>query len=217
MIPKVARTIALVALSATVSVVPAFAVSTDPMDIDLSNDSAVSGLPASRIEAPPAMPAVPSFSAPKPAVAPALQRTPSANPLWAIPLSQLPMTRDRPIFSPSRRPPPAAVVAEPVVEAPRPPPPPREPERPDLALVGTIAGGDEGFGIFVDQSTKTPLRLKVGEDYQGWKLRSVHGREATLEKNQQAVVMALPQPDGTQPAEARVLPVSAVRERQVRH
>src|ERR1700736_6486025 len=73
-------------------------------------------------------------------------------------------------------------------------PKPKEPERPQLSLVGTIASGDEGFGIFLDSSTRAPLRLKVGEDYHGWRLRSVQGREATLEKDQQAVTLALPQP-----------------------
>jgi general secretion pathway protein N len=61
-------------------------------------------------------------------------------------------------------------------------------------LLGTIASDDEGFGIFLDQSTKAVLRLKVDEDYQGWKLRSVQGREVTLEKDQQLVTLALPQP-----------------------
>ena len=61
-------------------------------------------------------------------------------------------------------------------------------------MVGTIASDDEGFGIFLDQSTKAVLRLKVGEDFQGWKLRSVQGREATLEKDRQVVTLALPQP-----------------------
>ncbi len=70
------------------------------------------------------------------------------------------------------------------------------------------------FGIFVDQSTKTPLRLKVGEDYQGLETAVGARPRGHAGKDQQAVVMALPQPDGTQPAEARVLPVSAVRERQ---
>jgi hypothetical protein len=77
---------------------------------------------------------------------------------------------------------------------------PKEPERPPLSLVGTIASGDEGFGIFLDQSTKTALRLKVGEDYQGWKLRSVQGREAILEKDQEAVILALPEPGASKPA-----------------
>jgi hypothetical protein len=33
---------------------------------------------------------------------------PGGNPLWALPLKQLSITRERPIFSPSRRPPPPA-------------------------------------------------------------------------------------------------------------
>jgi hypothetical protein len=126
-------------------------------------------------------------------VAPASERALSANPLWAIPLAQIPITRDRPIFSPSRRPPPAAVTPAEipkVVAVPK----PREPERPQLTLVGTAASDDEGFGIFLDQSTKAVFRLKVGEDYQGWRLRSVQGREATLEKDQRVVPLALPQP-----------------------
>jgi hypothetical protein len=126
-------------------------------------------------------------------VAPGSERTLSANPLWAMPLAQFPVTRDRPIFSPSRRPPATAVapVVAPKVAA---MPKPREPERPQLTLVGTIASDEEGFGIFVDQSTKAVLRLKVGEDFQGWKLRSVQGRETALEKDQRVVTLALPQP-----------------------
>ncbi|WJR79994.1 hypothetical protein [Bradyrhizobium sp. NP1] len=126
-----------------------------------------------------------------PPVAPS--RTPSANPLWGIPLATLSATRERPIFSVSRRPPPPAVVAAPVVKPPPAPKPPRI-ERPQLALVGTIAGGDESFGIFVDQATKAALRLRIGEDYQGWKLRAVQGREVTLERDQQTTTLSLPQP-----------------------
>jgi len=49
---------------------------------------------------------------------------PSGNPLWAIPLSGLSATRDRPLFTPSRRAP-AAAVAGPVAAA----PPAAAPER----------------------------------------------------------------------------------------
>jgi hypothetical protein len=127
-----------------------------------------------------------------PAPASAPERALSANPLWAIPLTALSGTRDRPIFSPSRRPPAPAVApaAAPKVAAPK----IRERERPQLNLVGTIASGDQGFAIFLDQSTKAALRLKVGEDYQGWKLRSVQGREAILEKGEQVFTLELPEP-----------------------
>ena len=78
-----------------------------------------------------------------------------------------------------------------------PPPPPKPPrvERPQLSLVGTIvADDDQSFGIFVDQTTKAALRLKIGEDHLGWKLRSVQGREVTLERDQQTMILSLPQP-----------------------
>jgi general secretion pathway protein N len=63
-----------------------------------------------------------------------------------------------------------------------------------LSLVGTIGSVDESFGIFVDRGTKAALRLKIGEDYQGWTLNEVHSREVTLLKDQRRVLLTLPQP-----------------------
>jgi len=55
------------------------------------------------------------------------------------------------------------------------------PNQGSLSVTGVfgrhIASDEEGFGIFLDQSTKAVFRLRVGEDYQGWKLRSVQGRK----------------------------------------
>jgi general secretion pathway protein N len=185
-----------------------FAASSDALDAGLVDDTRAAGLPAGT-----AVPPVPATTVRivAPPAAPTPEQTLSANPLWAIPLTLLSATRERPIFSPSRRPPSAAVAAEPVtIKAP--PVRKREPEPPQLALVGTIASDEEGFGIFLDQSTKTPLRLKVGEDYQGWKLRAIEGRQVTLEKDQQAAVLTLPQPGVGQPGgEVRLLPASAVK------
>jgi len=132
-----------------------------------------------------------------PPVAP--ERTLSANPLWAMPLKQFSVTRERPIFVPSRRPPAPVATASvtPVAVA---VPKPKEPERPPLSLVGTISSDEERFGIFIDSSTKAVVRLKVGEDFQGWALRAVQGREVALEKNKAVVVLALPQPGLSQPA-----------------
>lgn len=120
-------------------------------------------------------------------------RAMSGNPLWGIPFAQFPATRDRPIFSPSRRPPalPVAPAVVPrVVAAPK----PKEPERPQLALVGTIVSLEAGFGIFLDQASKSVIRLKIGEDFQGWKLRTVQSRETALEKDEQLVTLVLPEP-----------------------
>jgi hypothetical protein len=125
--------------------------------------------------------------------APAAERPLSANPLWGMPLKQFTVTRERPIFLPSRRPPapPASAVTVAKVVA---PPKPKEPEQPQLSLVGTISGDDTKFGIFVDQATKSVLRLKLGEDFQGWQLRSIQSREALFQKNQLTFAVSLPQP-----------------------
>jgi hypothetical protein len=140
----------------------------------------------------------------------ASERAPSANPLWAIPLVNLSNTRERPIFSSSRRPPPAAIASVPVAKAPPTPPKPPRAERPQLSLVGTIAGDDESFGIFVDQTTRAALRLKVGEEYQGWRLRSVQSREVTLERDQQTTILSLPQPGTAAAGQMRPQAESAV-------
>jgi general secretion pathway protein N len=52
--------------------------------------------------------------------------------------------------------------------------------------------------------------LKVGDDYQGWKLSVIQGREVTMEKDQQAAVLTLPEP-GRQSGEVRLMPVNAVK------
>ena len=127
---------------------------------------------------------------------------PTGNPLWGVPLSTLTATRERPLFTPSRRAP-APAVAGPVAAAPAPPPapPPAEPERPQLVLVGAIANGSEGIAVFLDQATNNVIRLRTGQDHSGWVLRSVKGREATLQKDQQTTTLTLPVP-GEAPATA---------------
>jgi general secretion pathway protein N len=193
-------TIGLTLLALSVHrVAPAAAVSSDALDADVADEA--------RPNRPPAVssaPAVPVTAVR--VVAPA--KTPSANPLWGVPLGRLSGTRDRPIFSPSRRPPPVA-IAEPALV--KPPPQITEVEPPQLSLVGTIASGDEGFGIFLDRSTKTALRLKLGENHQGWKLRAIRGPEVTMEKGELEAVLALPQPGAGQPTgEVHPRPVSAI-------
>jgi hypothetical protein len=118
-----------------------------------------------------------------------------ANPLWAIPLKQLSNTRERPIFSPSRRPSTPAVIGPPPPAAPvRVPPKSAGPQSPELSLIGTVVGEKESIAVFVDDTTKNPVRLRTGEVHKGWTLRSVHGREATLEKDRESILLTLPQP-----------------------
>jgi hypothetical protein len=184
------------------SAAAAVAVAGDALDGDLADDVRAPGLPALSPAAPEP---VTTVRVTPPQATP--ERAQSANPLWGIPLTQLSGTRDRPIFSPSRQPPPPDVVAEPVPV--RPPPRKKEVEPPQLSLVGTIASQDESYGIFLDPSTKAAVRLKVGEEYQGWKLRAIQGREVTIEKDQQGAVLTLPEPGGPESGEVRLIPLTA--------
>lgn len=125
---------------------------------------------------------------------------PRGNPLWGIPVRTLTAARDRPIFSPSRRPPPPPIIVAPQV----PPPPtskPTETERPLLTLVGTVTGEQEAFGIFLDQTANKIVRLRLGDDHHGWILRQVRGREVLLQKDGETAFLALP-PPGSKPAVA---------------
>jgi general secretion pathway protein N len=115
---------------------------------------------------------------------------PGGNPLWGIPVSALTATRERPIFSPTRRPP--APPPEPVPAAEPPPPPPAEPEQPLLTLVGTATGETDNVAVVVDQNTKNLVRLHIGEAVSGWYLRSIDSRAMTLEKDNRRVTLTLP-------------------------
>jgi hypothetical protein len=119
------------------------------------------------------------------------------NPLWGISLNSLTATRERPLFSPSRR---AAVPTPPApVAAPAPPPQiVAAPEEIPLQLVGTIVGRESGIAICVNPSTRDVIRLKTGEDFNGWVLRAVQGREASFEKASLQARLSLPSPDDAQ-------------------
>lgn len=194
--------LALAVFSGTAS---SAAVSDTALDADIGREVQIPEMhtPGSAIAQPDSVLPV---TAPK--VSPKPEQALSANPLWAIPLTQLSETRDRPIFSPSRRPPPPPpMMAAGPVDV---PPPVRETEPPPLSLVGTIASGDEGFGIFLDRSGNSAFRLKIGENYRGWKLLAVRGREVTMMKDRQAAILTLPEPGSGQPVGAvRLIPVSA--------
>lgn len=167
------RVVAVLALPAT-----AFALTT-PSIKDLSNDMAETSQPLPA----PAVPLTPPTVQARP--------SPSDNPLWGIPLKLLTNTRDRPIFSPSRRPPAPATVGPPPVAV-APPQKPKVPEQPQLSLLGTIVNGDDGYGIFMDQSSKVPVRIRIGASYQGWTLRSIKTGTVTLEKDQDTAMLAFP-------------------------
>jgi general secretion pathway protein N len=125
---------------------------------------------------------------------------PSANPLWAIPLSALTATRNRPLFTPSRHPPAPIVVNAPAAPAPPPPPAPAAPQHSNLVLVGTVAGENDSMAVFIDNATRDAVRLRAGEGHAGWVLQSVDRRTATLQKGGQSETLELPKLGAAQPA-----------------
>jgi hypothetical protein len=127
-------------------------------------------------------------------VAPADPGPSLGNPLWAIALTDLPETRARPLFSPSRLPPTAPVLAAltsaPAIPAPR---PKAGPDHPLLTLVGTIVSRSVEIGLFVDETSHDVIRLKAGETRDGWTLSSVVGRSAFFQKDgHPAATLVLP-------------------------
>jgi hypothetical protein len=95
------------------------------------------------------------------------------SPLAAQPLDRLSATRERPLFSPTRRPPPPP---PPVVAAPEPPPPPP----PDVALFGIVMDGDEAHAVVRAGPAEKVMRVRVGDDIGGWKVAQIDGRRLIL-------------------------------------
>jgi general secretion pathway protein N len=138
---------------------------------------------------------------------------PQGNPLWRIPMNSLSATRERPLFSASRRPP-AVPPAQPPTSIAKPSPAP-EPERPPLSLQGTAIGKPRDIALILDEATKGSVRLRVGEAAEGWRLRSVDRREVTIEKDSRILVLSLPSPGAAPPSPAGL--ATAQSEQPSRH
>jgi hypothetical protein len=109
----------------------------------------------------------------------------SINPLWILPITSFSAVRDRPVFSPSRRPNAIALQSD-LGTSPS--------VRPALVLVGVVAGEDSGIGIFLNEGTTDIVRLKTGQSYSGWTLSEVKKREATMQRGGEIVVIEIPNP-----------------------
>ena len=138
---------------------------------------------------------VTSHALPPPDVTKPREAAASANPLWVVPLSALWATRDRPLFTPSRRSP-APISANVPAPAPSQQPAPRTatPEHLNLSLVGIVSAENQGVAVFIDPLTHDAVRLRTGEGHLGWILQSVDRRTATLQKSGQTETMELPRP-----------------------
>jgi general secretion pathway protein N len=116
----------------------------------------------------------------------------NGNPLRAIQLASLRMTRERPLFSVSRRPDPPIIAATPKNSETPPPAEPAASEKPQITLVGVVHGADVDIGVFIDETDKSLIRLRVGQAIRGWVAHDVDPRAMTLAKADQQVKLELP-------------------------
>ncbi|MEI2736763.1 MAG: hypothetical protein V9G24_19630 [Rhodoblastus sp.] len=112
-----------------------------------------------------------------------------SNPLWSTPLETIAATRDRPLFTQSRRPPPLA-EARPASDA----TPILGPGAPPFSLVGTVVGDREKFAVMLETGSQNVLRLPLGASASGWRVAEVAARSVTLTRGPQSVTLELPKP-----------------------
>jgi general secretion pathway protein N len=128
---------------------------------------------------------------------------PPQEPASAMPpLENLEATRDRPLFSPQRRPnaeaPPeeAAVVEE-------------SPENLPFELTGVVIGSDTAIAILRNRDTQETVRLRQGENLEAWSLQEVATRHVVLRQEERQVRLELfsEKSDGPTPPSGLPTPV----------
>jgi hypothetical protein len=76
---------------------------------------------------------------------------------------------------------------------------PVEAEKPPLALVGTITGGETPVAVLFNQATRTVSQVREGDEELGWRITAVSARSAVAEKDGNAVTLNLPRPSDPAP------------------
>lgn len=109
------------------------------------------------------------------------------NPVELQPLQQLSATKDKPLFSPARRPP-AKLVAPVARQEPPPPPPPP----PSVVVLGIVSeNGDGHAAIRVASRGDKVVRVRTGDDVSGWKVERIEPRRLVLKQGVRSVDFAL--------------------------
>ncbi|QPF87793.1 hypothetical protein IC762_16510 [Bradyrhizobium genosp. L] len=127
---------------------------------------------------------VPSVHA---AETPASTEAAAGNPVGLQPLQQLSATKDKPLFTPARRPPPKPVAPVARQEPPPPPPPP-----PTVVVLGIVSeDGDGRAAIRASGASDKVVRVRTGDDVSGWKVERIEPRRLVLTQGERSVDFAL--------------------------
>jgi general secretion pathway protein N len=103
------------------------------------------------------------------------------NPLDVLQLKSLTETLERPLFQPSRRPPAPTSVATPEREPPAFDGRPVALGPPPFELVGAVVGKDIAIALVRNKTTSEIVRLRQGDDAEGWRVVTIESQTVTLE------------------------------------
>ena len=108
------------------------------------------------------------------------------NPLAVHSLDRMSATRERPLFSPSRRPPPPPlqpIAKQPVIVPPAPPP--------NVVLFGTVLEADEARAVVRVAPRNEIIRVRIGEEIAGWKVTQIERRQLVLSLDNRSATFTL--------------------------
>jgi hypothetical protein len=133
----------------------------------------------------------------------AVPAPPPVSPVAALSLERFSATRERPLFSPTRRPPPAPPA--PVVSPPSPPAPPK------IALLGTVMDAGEARALVKLEGTDKMLRLRIGDNIGGWKVTEIETRTLVVSREDRSASFTLFSGQGAGVVQLQPLKVPARR------
>jgi hypothetical protein len=123
------------------------------------------------------------------------------------PLPELRATRERPLFSPSRRPEAEAAPgpdAGPVEES---------PDSLPFELTGVVMGTDVAIAILRNRDTQETVQLRRGETLEAWSIEEIAARHVVLRQEDRQVRLELfpAKAEGSAPAPSSSLAASSMR------
>jgi hypothetical protein len=121
------------------------------------------------------------------------------NPLAAPSLNRLSATRERPLFTPSRRaaPPPTPVASTAPVESAVGPP--------RIALVGIVIGVEGPRAVVNDLALNKIVRVRIGDEIEGWKVREIDERLLVVWRDGRSISFTLFNGQHAKPPEGQTL------------
>src|ERR1700674_175964 len=114
-----------------------------------------------------------------------------ANPIAALPLDKFSATRDRPLFSPSRRPP-FAPISHLALSEPGPPALPTPP--PSIVLIGIVTQAHGSFAVVrtgTQAAMNDSISIRVGDQIKGWTVTQIEPFRLFLSRDDRLAAFTL--------------------------